>query len=463
MTTRSKLILATICITQLIFAVDVTIVQIANATIARSLGFTDQNIQWVFSAYALTFGGFLLLGGRISDLFGRRRMFLIGMAGFGLSSLAAGLSQSPAELVVSRAFQGVSAAIVSPTALAFIAAIFPEGSTRHRAYAWWGIAASVGGAVGYVLGGAIVGALGWRWAFLINPPIAAAAIVAAVLFLPRSEEVPRRAKLDVTGAILGTGAIALLIYGVSELGSKGRNSSTTIAAILLAILFFATFTIVEHRTTDPILPFRLFHRRAAFGNAFAFLLAALINSTIFLSSLYQQQVLHYSPQLTGLSILPLPISVAIGSNLSPRLVGRFGPRNVAVFGLFCFSGSLAWFTGTLDYHSYLVTFLLGWLLFGFGLAVANVPLISVSTSGVKQRDQGITAGIYNTSQQVGTVIGLAALSAVAVSAASSLGEAHGIRVAFFVSTVIGLIGTAAALVALPSSRLSLIETVTGRE
>jgi EmrB/QacA subfamily drug resistance transporter len=457
MTGRAKLVLATICVAQLILAVDVTIVQIANASIERSLGFSEQDIQWVFSAYALTFGGFLLLGGRISDLLGRRRLFIIGMATFAGTSLLAGLSRSPTELVVSRAAQGLAAAIVSPTALALVATSFAEGRERHRAYAVWGTAGSAGGAIGYVLGGTIVGSLGWRWAFFINPPIAGLTIVSAALLLPRSEVLTKAKRLDPVGALSITVGAALLIYGMTEASTAGWGSSPVWILTLSALASFAIFIGCELRVSDPILPFRLLRRRAAFGNVSAFLLVAVVNATIFLASLYQQQILHYSATRTGLSIAPIPVGVALGANYSPRFIARAGPRATAILGLSCVAASLVWMAATLDMRDYLVTFLPGWLVFGFGLSFAMVPLLSVSTSGVVDSDQGATAGVYNMAQQLGSVIGLAALSTTAVSIAyanrrlgPAMAEASGIHVALAVAAGISIAAVLTTLVTLPN-------------
>jgi len=454
--TRLTVLLIVLCSAQLILAVDVTVVNVANASIERALGFNAGNLQWTVTAYSLTFGGFLLLGGRMADLFGRRRLFIGGLAGFAITSLGAGSSQNTVELISCRAAQGLCAAIVSPAVLSLLAATFPEGRARQRAYGMWATAGSLGGLVGFLFGGIITSALGWRWIFFVNGPIALLAITGAVVTIPKHlAPVERRPRLDVPGAVTVTAGLALVIFGLGEAQSTSWTSRPTIISLTLAPIFILAFVVIEHRTAEPLLPFALLRRRAAVGNLLSVLQQGVGASTAFLAPLFMQQVWGFSAGRTGAATLPLPIGFGIGARLSSRLVSRVGAKRLVCVGFTlvacgCFLLSMVPIHG-----DYFTTFMPALFLRSFGQGLVVVPVVLTVTSGVDKKDQGIAAGLFNMSQQLGGAIGLAVIATIAAAATSPgpnhlAGEAHGIRVAFLVALGIGFAGVTLALTSLKS-------------
>ncbi|HVB06768.1 MAG TPA: MFS transporter [Acidimicrobiales bacterium] len=445
------LILAVLCSAQVILAVDVTVVNVASSSIERALGFTAANLEWTITAYSLTFGGFLLLGGRMSDLYGRRRLFLLGIGAFALASLGAGLAENSAELIGARAAQGLCAAVVSPAVLSLLAATFPEGHLRQRAYGMWATAGSIGGLTGFFFGGVIVSALGWRWIFFINIPIAALALTGASLLLHPVEEPLRRRRLDVPGAVTVTSALALVIFGLGEAQSNGWTGGDTLGALLAAPLLLAAFALVERRAAEPLLPFALLRRRAAVGNVLSVLQQSIGAATAFLAPLYMQQVWHYSAWHAGAATLPLPVGFGLASRVSSRLGPRLGVRGTVVLGFSLATAGLAWLTLTPLHPDYAASFLPALFVRGFGQGLVVVQAVGVATSGVRREDQGIAAGLYNMSQQLGGALGLAAIVTIASAAAVGgglSGEAHGIRFALGVSAGVGLAAVLISLTAL---------------
>jgi EmrB/QacA subfamily drug resistance transporter len=448
---------AVLCLAQMILAVDITIILVANATIERALGFSALTVQWLVTAYSLTFGGFLLVGGRIADQFGRRRIFITGMAGFTLASLGAGLAESSAQLVVFRAIQGLSAAIVSPTALASLGAI-RDRRVRERAYAFWAAAGSAGGVIGYAAGGALLAGLGWRWIFFINLPIGVATIAGAMVVVPRAAERLRAPQLDLAGAVSVTAGLALVIFALSEAQLKGWSSPSTLVSFTVAGLLLVTFVGAEIRAADPILPLGILRRRAALGNLISALISTVVTGAVFLGSLYMQQVFGYSPIHAGIATLPIPLGVALGAALSSRAVRKIDARLIVAAGLGALMLAMAWLARIPAEGSYVATLLPALPIFGTGLGLTLVPLISISTAGVPDAKHGIVAGIFNMSQQMGSAIGLAVLATIASVAAISVpgggsaAEAHGIRVAFQVATLIAVAAALLALTGLPARR-----------
>jgi len=464
--TRLTVLLIVLCSAQLVLAVDVTVVNVANASIERALHFNAANLQWTITAYALTFGGFLLLGGRMADLFGRRRLFIAGLAGFAITSLGAGSSQNTVELIGCRAAQGLCAAIVSPAVLSLLAATFPEGRARQRAYGMWATAGSLGGLVGFLFGGIITSALGWRWIFFINGPIAVLAITGAVLTIPKHlAPVERRPRLDVPGAVTVTAGLGLVIYGLGEAQSTSWTSKPTLIGLTLAPIFILAFVVIERRTAEPLLPFALLRRRAAVGNLLSVLQQSVGASTAFLAPIYMQQVWGFSAGRTGVATLPLPIGFGIGARVSSRLVSRVGAKRLVGVGFTLVACGCFLLSRVPTHSDYFTTFMPALALRSFGQGLVVVPVVLGVTAGVDKKDQGIAAGLFNMSQQLGGAIGLAVIATVAAAATSPgvnhlAGEAHGIRVGFLVAFGIGVAGTLLALSAMKNAPREIEREIT---
>src|SRR5580693_8379682 len=324
---RAAAVLAIVCCAQLILAVDITIILVADVQIKQALGFGEASLSWIVTAYALTFGGLLLLAGRLCDSFGHRRMFLVGMAAFGLASGCAALSADPLELVLSRAAQGVSAAMVSPAALALLGDEFTDGPRRSRAFGFWAASGSAGGVIGYTVGGVLVGYLGWRWAFIINLPITAAGIIAGRRYLPARAVSAAGRRLPLLGAASITVGLGLLIDALGQGESAGWGSITTLAAAGGALAGIAAFTVHETRSPDPLIALAVLRRRESAASVCAALQAAPISAAVYLGSLYLQQVLGDSPERVGIATLPVPLGVAAGAYTVTRLLRRGRSRH----------------------------------------------------------------------------------------------------------------------------------------
>jgi EmrB/QacA subfamily drug resistance transporter len=453
---HAGVVLAIVCSAQLILAVDITIILVADVQIKHALGFGEASLSWIVTAYALTFGGLLLLAGRLSDSFGHRRMFLLGMAAFGVASACAAVSADPLELVLSRAAQGVSAAMVSPAALALLGDEFTDGSRRSRAFGFWAASGSAGGVIGYTVGGVLVGYLGWRWAFIINLPIAAAGIVAGRRYLPARAVPAAGRRLPVGGAASITVGLGLLIYALGQGESAGWGSSTTLALLCGAAGCIAAFIVHEARSPDPLIALAVIRRRESAASVCAALQAATISAAVYLGSLYLQQVLGDSPERVGIATLPVPLGVAVGAYTVTRLLrrGRSGPYNtvLTVTGFGLVAAALAWIGAEARTESYAAVLLPGWAVLGFGLAVSQVPLATLATSNTHEADRGAVAGVYNMAQQVGTAIGLAAFSVVAVSYAHGstvTDRVHGLQAAVLGTAALAAAGAVFAWLALP--------------
>jgi EmrB/QacA subfamily drug resistance transporter len=448
------LLLAIMCSAQLVLAIDFNVVNIANASIERALHFNSGNLQWTITAYALTFGGFLLLGGRMADLFGRRRLFMWGVIGFALTSLCAGCSQNSTELIASRAAQGLCAALISPTVLSLLAASFPEGRPRQRAYGMWAITGSVGGLTGLLCGGVLTSLLGWRWIFFINVPVAALVVTGAAIVIPKSlpDAGPRR-RLDVPGAVTVTLGLGLVVYGFGEAQSTSWTSTATLAALALAPLLLVGFYVIERRTKEPLLPLGLLRRGTAVANVLAVFQASAGATTVFLAPLFMQQVWGFSALHAGVSTIPMPIGFGIGARLSSRLVGRLGPRRITLAGFCCIAIGTGWLSQLPAHQSYFTALALPIFIRSVGQGLVIVPIALSATAGIRREDQGIAAGLFNMAQQLGGAIGLAAIATVAAAATRAAGggiagETHGIRVAFLVTMCLPLIAAGVTFLAL---------------
>jgi EmrB/QacA subfamily drug resistance transporter len=444
------MVLCILCLVQFMLAVDIVIVTVANPSIQHSLHITPEQLQWTVTAYSLTFGGFLLLGGRLSDHFGRRRMFLVGIAGFTIASVGAASATGPVMLIAFRALEGFFAAVTSPTTLALLAVSFAEGPERRRAYGLWATAASLGSVLGYLLGGVLT-SLGWRWIFLINVPIGAIVVLGAVWFIAVPPSQKARQPLDLRGAVSVTAGLTLIIYGLGEAQSSGWGSPRAVASFVLGFLLLLTFALTEVRVVNPLLPLRLLPRRESRGLAVVGVMALTITATVFLLSLYMQQVLGYSALRMGVASLPIPIGVTLGAQVTARkLLRRFGARSVSTVGLAimtCSFGMLA----RLSLHSgYWSGLMPAQFLLGVGLAMANVSLINTVTSGVSNEDQGIVAGLFNAASQMGAALGVAILVTVSTSVATGTSgvpphpEAVGITTSFAIAGALSVVATLGA-------------------
>ena len=403
--------LALVLCAQLMVILDMTIVNVALPSIERGLHFSATSLSWVLNAYALTFGGLLLLGGRAGDILGRRRVFLTGIALFTLASLAAGLAASPGLLITARALQGVGGAIASPAALALVVSAFPEGGSRNRAMALYAGIASGGASLGLVLGGLITQWESWRWAFFINVPVGIA-VAACTPFL--LTETPRRpGHFDLAGALTSVTGMAALVYAFIRAASAGWSDRMTLAALALAVAGLAAFVLTETRAAQPVTPLRLFadHQRSA-SYAARLLLVGGLFGMFFFATQYLQLILGFSPVRAGLAFLPLTVLLFGVSRLAARLLGRFPPVPLAVAGIVPVIAGMAWLSRISPDSGYLSGVLGPMILFGVGMGLAMVPLTTAALAGVRAEDSGAASSMVNVTQQVGGALGLAILVTV---------------------------------------------------
>src|SRR4051794_5851647 len=345
-TPRAKnLALALLAMTQFVVVIDASIVNVALPSIGRALKFSQDDLTWVVNSYTLTFGGFLLLGGRMADLLGRRRMFMLGLVVFSLASFAGGLAQSEGWLIAARAVQGLGAAIVSPAALSIITTTFAEGSERNRALGIWGAVAGAGGAAGVLLGGILTSGLSWRWVLFVNVPIGLAAAALAPRVLAESRAEGGAKTFDFPGAVTVTAGLSLLVYAVVDAVNAGWGSTATLLRLAGAAVLLIAFVAIELRQRDPLMPFTIFRLRTLRGaNIVGLLIGMSLFSMFFFISLYLQDVLHYSPIKTGISYLPLAVGIIISAGAASQLVTRLGFKTPLIAGLLLIAGGLLWFS-----------------------------------------------------------------------------------------------------------------------
>jgi EmrB/QacA subfamily drug resistance transporter len=415
---RAKnLALALLAMTQFVVVIDASIVNIALPSIGRALQFSQDDLTWVVNAYTLTFGGFLLLGGRLADLMGRRKMFMLGLVVFSLASLAGGLAQSESWLIVARAVQGLGAAIVSPAALSIITTTFAEGAERNRALGVWGAVAGAGGAAGVLLGGVLTSGLSWRWVLFVNVPIGVLCALLAPRLLQESRSEQETRSFDIPGAIAVTGGLALLVYALVDAVNAGWGSSETLLEIAGAVVLLAVFLAIELRSRAPLMPFSIFRLRTLRGaDTVALLIGMSLFSMFFFVSLYMQQVLHYSALKAGLSYLPLAIAIILSAGAASAGVTRFGFKPVLIVGLLFVAAGLYWFSRVPGSGGTFAANVLGpSLLAAVGLGLSFVPVTIAAVTGTRPHEAGLASGLVNTAQQVGGALGLAILATVANS------------------------------------------------
>ena len=417
---------------------DVAIVNVALPSIKSDLGFSETGLQWVITAYAILFGGTLLLGGRLADLLGRRRMFVAGLALFALSSLLSGFAWSATSLVSFRAVQGLGGALLAPAALSLLMTTFAEGRERNLALGIYGAASGSGAAAGVLLGGVITSYLGWSWIFFVNVPVGVAAIALTPYLLRESRADLAHRHFDLAGATSVTAGLMLLVYGLTRATSDGWSSPVTLGLLGGAAALVAAFVAIESRSRSPLLPLRIFRLRAlSAANATMALVGAVTFSEFFLLTLYVQDVLHYSAVQSGVAFVAFAFSVVVASNLSQAVVGRVGIRGTLTAGLVLATVSLGLLTRVpVDGH-YFWDLFPAFVLGGTGLGFSFVPVTIASLSGVGREDAGVASGLVNTSRQIGGAIGLAAVSTVAATAASSYAHAHSVLASSAPATVSG--------------------------
>ncbi|MEO3749104.1 MFS transporter [Streptomyces sp. B6B3] len=409
------LTLAAVAVVQFMVSLDLSVVNVGLPRIAVGLGFSDVDLTWVIHAYALTFGGLLLLGGKAADRYGRRRVLLLGLALFGLASLLGGLAQEPGQLVAARVAQGIGAAALAPSALALLTATFPEGRARVRAFGVWSAMNAAGGALGVLIGGLLTEYASWRWVMFVNVPMAACALALTWRGVAAGPPPARDSRPDVLGAGLATAGMTLLVFGVVRTDRYAWTSPVTVTTLAVAVALLAAFLHVERTTArDPLVRLGLFaHRSVAAANAYNLLVGGAMASAFYFVSLYVQRVLGAGPAATGIQFLPFALGVVAGSVLAIRLGYRLAPRTLMTVGGLLTATGFAWF-GLISPDGAFATDVLGPSLVasvGFGLCLG--PVVSVATAGVAAHETGTAAGLLNSSRQIGASLGLAALGTAA--------------------------------------------------
>ena len=410
-----------VCIAQFMVVLDATIVNVALPSIQRGLHFTPTSLQWIVNAYTLMFGGFLLLGGRMSDLLGRQRLFIAGIAVFTIASLINGVAQSSDVLIAGRALQGLGAALVSPAALAIVTTTFAEGAERTKALGVWSAIAAGGAAAGLVIGGFLTETLSWRWIFFVNLPIGIAAALLSLRFVPNSRPEDRPETYDAAGAVTVTGGLLVLVFAIVKAQSYGWGSGKTGALFLLAFILLAVFVLIELRSKAPLIRLGIFRMRSLSGsNAAMLLVASGLFAMFYFASLYMQEILGYKPLKAGVAFVPFTIGIIIGAGASQALIRHIGIRLVTFIGISMGTVGLLYFTRLPTHGSYVPDMLPTIAIVSIGMGMTFVPLTLLATTNVQTSDAGLASGLFNTSQQVGGALGLAILSTLAASRTSNL-------------------------------------------
>ena len=460
--------LALLCAVQFMVVLDIAIVNVALPSIQIDLGFSQDNLQWVISAYALIFGGFLLLGGRAADLLGRRRVFIGGVIVFTLGSLLCGLAWDEASLIGARAIQGLGAAVISPAALSILMTTFREGRERNIALGAWGAVGGFGAAAGVLLGGVLTDALSWEWIFFVNIPVGLAALAFAPVLLGESRNTLAK-RFDVVGAVLVTAGLSLLVYAITEASDFGWTSWETIALFAGSVGLLGAFAIWERRVVDPLMPFSIFRIRTLAGsNTAGFLMGTMLFSMFLLLTLYMQQVLGYSPMKTGVAYLACAGTAIIWANVAAALVTRVGIKPIMVSGMALMAVGIALFTQISPGGSYVADLLPGLLLIGIGMPFAFVAISIGALAGVPDQQAGLASGINNTALQIGGALGVAALSAIAISRTEDLVGAgtpqptaltEGFQAALWAGVGVAVLGLVASIALVKDERGAVPEGV----
>jgi EmrB/QacA subfamily drug resistance transporter len=455
--------LAVLGVAYLMVILDVSIVNVALPEIQRDLEFAPEDLQWVISGYALTFGGFLLLGGRAGDLLGRRRLFMIGLALFAAFSLLCGLSTSDGMLIAARALQGAAGAVLSPSVFSIVSVTFAEGSERNKALGILGAIAGSGAAIGVLLGGVLTEYAGWEWIFYVNVPIG----LLTLLFVPRFVQESRAEGLarhfDTAGAVTVTASLMLFVYGITQANNAGWGSGQTIGVLIGSVVLMVAFLVIEQRSRSPLVPLRFFKRQTPTGaNVIGFGLGTIVFGMFFLLSLYMQQVLGFSALKTGVGYLAVALTAIVASGIAQALVTRMSVKPVLATGMILLGAGLFYFTFISVDGTYLGDLLIGFLLIGVGLGFSFVPVSIAALATVPPEESGLASGLINTSQQIGGALGVAILTTVATSRTDGLLEegreapsafVSGYSLAFWVGLAFAVVSLVATFVMLRGREL----------
>src|SRR3954453_10507028 len=421
-TTNRWATLVVVCLAQFMVILDATIVNVALPSIQRGLHFTNSDLQWVINSYTLMFGGFLLLGGRAADFFGRRRLFLAGVAVFSAASLMNALATSSEMLIIGRGLQGLGGALVSPAALSIITTTFAEGPDRNKALGVWSAIAAGGAAVGLLMGGVLTDVLSWQWCFLVNVPVGIAAIAAALRYVPNTLAEHKPQSIDIAGAVSVTSGLIVLVYAIVKAQAWGFGAGRVIGMAALAVALLGAFVWIESRSKAPLVRLGIFRKRTLTGaNTVMTLVAAGMFSMFFFVTLYVQQILGFSPLKAGLAFLPVTAGIIIGAGIAQQGIKTVGPRLQTVIGVSVTAVGMFLLTGMPAHGSYAADILPGLIPISLGMGMTFVPVTLMATTGVHGDDQGLASGLLNTSQQVGGALGLAVLSTVAFNHAAAQG------------------------------------------
>jgi EmrB/QacA subfamily drug resistance transporter len=459
--------LAVLGIAYLMVVLDVSIVNVALPSIQTDLNFSPENLQWVISGYALTFGGLLLLGGRIGDLLGRRRLFMIGLGLFAVTSLVAALSVSSGMLIAARLLQGAAGAILSPSVFSIVSVTFEEGAERNKALGILGGIAGSGAAIGVLAGGVLTEYAGWEWIFLVNVPIG----IATLFFVPRYVRESRATDLtrhfDAAGASTVTAGLMFLVYGLTQSTNNGWTSGRTIGALVAAAVLIAAFLFIEARSRSPLVPLSFFRKRTPTGaNIIGFGLGTMIFGVFFMLSLYMQQVLGYSAMQTGVGYLAVALTAVVAAGASQALVTRLGVKPVLISGMVLLGIGMAFFSQVSVGGSYVGDLLPGFLLIGVGMGFSFVPISIAALAGITSTEAGLASGLINTSQQIGGALGIAILATVSTTRTDNLlangteraaALTGGFSIAFWVAAAFAVVSLAATIALLRRDDLAVAE------
>ncbi|MEO9174782.1 MAG: DHA2 family efflux MFS transporter permease subunit [Gaiellales bacterium] len=462
---RRWIVLGLVVAAQFMVVLDVAIVNVALPSIKNNLHFSQESLQWVITSYSILFGGVLLLGGRLADLFGRRRLFIAGLVLFTASSLLDGLAWSEGSLIAFRSAQGLGAALLSPAALSILTTTFREGRERNLALGIWGAASGSGGAAGVLLGGALTSALSWSWIFYINVPVGLLVLGLTPWLLRESRADLAIRHLDLPGAVSITGGLMLLVYAMTRAAQHGWGTSETIGLFAASVILLVAFVLIELRSKAPLLPMRMFRLRTLTGsNVAGLLLGAAVFSQFFVLTLYMQQVLHYSALKTGVAYVALTLAIIVFSGVSQALALRLGVRRVLPVGLVLTAAGLVLYAQLPANGHYFWDIFPAFLLSGIGLALAFVPATIGALTGIEQKDAGVASGLINTGQQVGGAIGVAAATTIATTytahyvsshagatAFSGAALTHGFSIAFYALAAVAAVGAALSAVIIESN------------
>src|SRR3954466_12451211 len=420
--TNPWLVLVLVCLAQFMSILDAPIVNVALPSIQKDLGLSEANLQWIINAYTLVFGGFLLLGGRLGDLLGRKRLFLVGLVIFTSASLLDGLAQTEGMLIGARALQGLGAALISPAALSIISTTFAEGAERAKALGVWAAIAIGGSAVGLILGGLLTQAFSWPWIFFVNVPVGIVAFVLSLRLVPESRDAHAHRHLDIGGAVTVTGGLMVLVYAIVKAETDGWTAPATIGFFVLAAVLLASFIVIELRSKAPLVRLSIFRIRSlSTANIVMFLVASGMFAMFFFNTLYIQRVLGYGPLKAGLAFLPFTAGIMVSAGIASTFAPRVGVRLVAGIGMGLTIVGMLLLTQLPTDGTYVANVLPAIILSALGMGAVFMPLTLVATTGLHDEDQGLASGLFNTSQQIGGALGLAILSTLAASKTAAAG------------------------------------------